>query len=144
MSIVVDQEGLARLRAERRELPENVHDLLHRAQNAVRRGELEDAETILQDALLVDPNRASVWSMVGALEDELGDINAARVAYRYALSLADDDHTALALARLHASVGEWDDAVAVASHLALAGHDEDLRKQATRLAHDANARKVAG
>ncbi|MBC7793863.1 MAG: hypothetical protein H7Z43_09150 [Clostridia bacterium] len=142
MAIVIDKEGLEQLRAGRPVQSQDVHELLHEAQRAVRDGELVQAESMLQEALLVDPNRASVWSLVGAVEDELGDVTTARSAYRYALSLADDDHTALALARLHASVGEWDDAVAVATDLALAGHSEDLRQAATRLAHDANARKV--
>ena len=144
MAIIVDKEELAQLRAQRPVPSRDVHELLHEAQAAVRARSFEQAESLLQDALLVDPNRASVWSMVGALEDELGDISAARIAYRYALSLADDDHVGLALARLHASVGEWDEAIEVATHVAMAGHNEEARKLATKLAHDANARKVAG
>jgi Flp pilus assembly protein TadD len=119
-----------------------VHDLLRGAERAKREGKFDEAERLLQEALLIEPSRPSVWSMVGALEDELGEVSVAREAYRAALSLEDDDNTALALARLHSSIGEWDDAIAVATHLSLNGRDETTRVKATRLAHDAKARKA--
>lgn len=142
MAIVVDRDQLAALRASRPlQGHMNVHDLLRDAERARGSGAFEEAERLLQDALIVFPERASVWSMVGALEDELGEVSLARDAYRHALSLADDDQTALALARLHASVGEWDDAIAVATHVVLSGQDESMRDAATRLAQEARTRK---
>ncbi len=145
MAIVVDRERLEALRAARGvgSVPGDVHELLRDAEHAKLRGNFEEAERLLQEALLTDPSRPSVWSMVGALEDQLGEVSVAREAYREALSLADDDETGLALARLHMSVGEWDDAIAVATHLALNGQDEETRGVATRLAHEAKARKGA-
>ena len=144
MAIVVDPEGLTALRAARAGaiVPDDVHDLLRDAERAKRSGDFEEAERLLQEALLTDPSRASVWSTVGALEDQLGEVSVAREAYRAALSLEDDDKTALALARLHSSIGEWDDAIAVATHLSLNGRDETTRAMATRLAHEAKARKA--
>lgn len=144
MAIVVDREGLEALRAARggAGAPDDVHDLLRDADRAKQRGNFEEAERILQEALLLDPLRPAVWTMVGALEDQLGEVSVAREAYRAALSLADDDDTALALARLHSSIGEWDDAIAVATHLSLNGRDEATRARATRLAHEAKARKA--
>ncbi len=145
MAIVVDREGLEALRAARggAGAPDDVHDLLRDADKAKRGGNFGEAERLLQEALLIDPSRASVWTMVGALEDQLGEVSVAREAYRAALSLEDDDRTALALARLHSSIGEWDDAIAVATHLSLNGRDETTRTMATRLAHEAKARKAA-
>lgn len=143
MAIVVDREELEALRAARGvpAVPVDIHDLLRDADRARRAGNFDEAERLLQDALLADSQRPSVWTMIGALEDQLGMVSVAREAYRAALSLADDDNTAMALARLHVSVGEWDDAVAVATHVAMTGLDESTRAQATRLAHEAQARK---
>src|SRR4051812_18352351 len=117
MAIVVDREGLEALRAARgsRPVPVDVHDLQREAERARNHGDYEQAERLLQEALLVDPAQPSTWTMIGALEDQLGVVSVAREAYRTALSLADDDGTAMALARLHASIGEWDDAIAVAT-----------------------------
>ena len=144
MAIVVDREELEALRAARggAVAHDDVHDLMRDAERAKQGGHFEEAERLLQEALLTDPSRASVWSMVGALEDQLGYVSVAREAYRAALSIADDDATALALARLHTSIGEWDDAIAVATHLALNARDEATRTTATRLAHEAKARKA--
>jgi Flp pilus assembly protein TadD len=145
MAIIVDPEGLSALRVARGgvDVAGDVHDLLRDADRAKQRGNFEEAERLLQEALLIDPTRPSVWTMVGALEDQLGEVSVAREAYRAALSLADDDQTAMALARLHASVGEWDDAIAVATHIAMSARDEEVRGVATRLAHEAKARKGA-
>jgi Flp pilus assembly protein TadD len=142
MAIVVDQQELAVMRAKRPpQVRISVHDVLRDADRARSHGNYEEAERLLQDALLTNPEAAAVWSMVGGLEDELGSIDTARDAYRHALSLEDDDQVALALARLHASVGEWDDAIAVASHVLHSGRDESLRDAAARLAQDARKRK---
>lgn len=145
MAIVVDREGLEALRAARGvpAVPGDIHDLLRAAERAKRDGQFEEAERILQEAVLAAPERAAVWSMIGALEDQLGEVSVAREAYRAALSLEDDDKTSLALARLHSSIGEWDDAIAVATHLALNGREEATRATATRLATEAKARKAA-
>ena len=142
MAIVVDQKQLATLRAQRPpQAHVSAHELLHEAEHARGRGDFDEAERLLQEALLLPPETAAVWSMVGGLEDELGSVDVARDAYRHALSLEDDDEVGLALARLHASVGEWDDAIAVACHVLQSGRDESLRDAAARLAQDARKRK---
>jgi Flp pilus assembly protein TadD len=145
MAIVVDREGLATLRAARARAAEttDVYALQRDAEQARVGGDFEEAERLLQEALVADPEQASTWSMVGALEDELGLVSVAREAYRVALSLADDDATAMALARLHASLGEWDDALAVTTHVALSAKDEPTRAAATLLAREVQSRKGA-
>lgn len=142
MAIVVDQKQLAALRASRPPRPGvDIHDLLHAAEHARARGDIDEAERLLQEAVIADPNAPAVWSMIGGLEDELGSVSVAREAYRTALTLADDDTVGLALARLHASIGEWDDALAVATHVVLSGRNEELRDAATRLAAEVRERK---
>ena len=142
MAIVVDQQQLATMRAARPpQVRISVHDLLRDADRARGRGDFDEAERLLQEAVLVNPDAPAVWSMIGGLEDELGSVEVARDAYRHALSLEDDDHVGMALARLHASVGEWDDAIAVANHVVMSGHDESLRDAAGRLAQEARKRK---
>jgi Flp pilus assembly protein TadD len=142
MTIVIDREQLAALRASHPpRAGVDVPELLHAAERARRDGDVDEAERLLQEAVIANSDTPAVWGMIGGLEDELGAVSVARQAYLHALSLADDDHVGLALARLHASVGEWDDAIAVATHVVLSGRDESVRDAATRLAAQARKRK---
>jgi tetratricopeptide (TPR) repeat protein len=142
MGVTIDLGAIEELR---RSLPSaarelNLSDLLDRAEASRQEQRFEDAEKLLQAALLIDPEHAPTWALVGSIEDELGDIDTAREAYRRAIGLQKDDRSALALARLLASIGEWSEASALTSYLALEADDRDVREGAAVLGAQIKAR----
>jgi len=128
MSVITDRQKLTELS---KSLPADQHAnvdvaaLLGLAQQAVQRHELGHAEQILQGALVVDPDSAPAWGLLGKVEHALGAEPAAIEAYANAVMLNDADlATALALAELHAATGAPEKARALANWLLLACEDE--------------------
>jgi Flp pilus assembly protein TadD len=145
MSLIVDLEKLAEMRAA---LPPDTNldpeAWLERANAAMSTDDAAAAAQLVQSALIVSPEHQRSWALAGAIADRLGDIAAARDAYRRALELEDtDDVTTLALAQLHASVGEWREAEGLASWLARNGEDDELSRRAADLAQQVRERRGA-
>lgn len=98
--------------------------LVAAAQEAIRRGELPAAGTLLHTALLTDPRHAGAWSLRGAVHEAQGQLPEAKRAYRQALSLVDQDaSTTVALAALSARTGDEDEARSLLAWLLL---EEDV------------------
>lgn len=73
------------------------------AAEALRRTAHDQAEALLDAAILLDPALASAWSLYGLLSVSRGRPDEARRAYERALTLDDTDAvTALALVELYA------------------------------------------
>ncbi len=95
---------------------------------------------MLQAAVLLDPEHGPTWALIGQVEDEVGDVDTARQAYRRAMTLGPDERSTLGLARLLSSVGEWSEAGALASYLARESDDRNLREEAAVLLAQIEAR----
>src|SRR5688500_17621086 len=108
MGLTIDLQELEKLRAALPPSAEdvNLQQLLSSVEAARRDERVDDEQRLLQAALLMDAEHAPTWAMVGSVMDELGDVDTARVAYQRAINLTQDDRSSVALARLHASVGE--------------------------------------
>lgn len=135
MALTIDLQELEKLRSA---LPAsakkvNLQQLLVSVEAARREERFDDAQRLLQAALLMDADHAPTWALVGSVMDELGDVDTARTAYQRAINLAHDDRSSLALARLHASVGEWKEADALAAYLARESEDADIRSAASAI-----------
>lgn len=95
------------------------------ATEALRRGAHDQAEALLEAAIVLDPSCAPAWALMGALESARGRLDEARRAYEQALSLDDADAvTALALVELYAKGAARDPrdgerAIALANWLAM-------------------------
>jgi Flp pilus assembly protein TadD len=73
---------------------------------SLRVNAFEDALAILRAALMIDPEHARAWSLMGNALEKLGELDTARSAYATALLYDDQDPTtALALARIHLASG---------------------------------------
>lgn len=84
------------------------------AGEAMRVGSWDSAASLVEAALVLDPDRAEAWSLRGALEEHAGRKDAARHAYEMALSLDDRDlPAAVALAALHVEANELEKARAL-------------------------------
>jgi Flp pilus assembly protein TadD len=78
------------------------------ASSSIRVNAFDDALAILRTALLIDPEHARAWSLMGNALEKLGRLDAARSAYAAALLHDDrDPTTALALARIHLAEGRF-------------------------------------
>lgn len=120
--------------------------LVAAAQEAIRRAELESAVTLLDTALLAEPEHASAWSLLGAVREEQGQHDEAKRAYRTALSIDDRDPFAtVQLATLHAKSGETDKARSLVAWLLLEEDvPEELRQRAAAVLRDLGAKRGAG
>jgi Flp pilus assembly protein TadD len=141
MPLTIDLAELEKLRVS---LPvqsaASVPDLLALAEVAQHERKFEDAERLLQAAVLLDPEHGPTWALIGQVEDEVGDVDTARQAYRRAMTLGPDERSTLGLARLLSSVGEWSEAGALASYLARESDDRNLREEAAVLLAQIEAR----
>ena len=127
MPVITDRRKLQELS---RSLPDakrrgvDVGALVTLATEALEKRELEHAADILQGALVVDPDHAAAWSLLGQVEEALGDAEPAIEAYATALMLDDADlGTAMTLAELHAATGRTAQARALVDWLVLATED---------------------
>jgi len=127
MPVITDrrklQELSQKLPAEER-LGVDVAALVALATEAMERRELEHAASLLQGALVVDPDHAGAWTLLGQVEQALGEAEPAVEAYATALMLDDSDlETAMTLAELHFAAGRRDQARALVDWLVLASED---------------------
>ena len=84
----------------------DVDVLVSCAMSALRQSSYDNAQAILEAAMLVDPDHAQVWSLIGMVAERQGRDHDARTAYETALGLDEDDPvTAMALAGLYARCG---------------------------------------
>lgn len=141
MPLTIDLVELEKLRAA---LPPqgaaSVPDLLALAEAAQQERKFEDAERLLQAAVLLDPEHGPTWALIGQVEDEVGDVDTARQAYRRAMTLGPDERSTLGLARLLSSVGEWSEASALSSYLLRESEDRNVREEAGVLLKQIEAR----
>src|SRR5439155_21466868 len=89
----------------------DVQQLLDRANDAHRRGQLRDAEPLCRAALALDPGNADATAMLGALALQTGDAAAAEKLLADAVTRRGDVaawHNNLAIAR--AQLARFDDA----------------------------------
>ncbi|MFO0724738.1 MAG: hypothetical protein U1E65_13230 [Myxococcota bacterium] len=107
--------------------------LLGAARDALGDGRLEVAEQLIQAAILLGPEHAPTWALAGRIEDELGDLGGAEAAYRRAIALDRDEHSTLRLARLLSSIGRWEEAHDLATHLARDAKDRSVQEAAAVL-----------
>ncbi|MEK7705607.1 MAG: hypothetical protein AAB426_11660 [Myxococcota bacterium] len=123
MSVITDRRKLVELS---QSLPADqrahvdVASLLTLAAHAAQRRELEHAANILQGVLVVDPDHVGAWTLLGQVEQQLGEGEPAAEAYATALMLDDADlDTAMTLAELHAAAGRTGSARALLDWLVL-------------------------
>ena len=106
------------------------------AATALRAHSFDNALTILEAALILDPDHPRAWAMAGLALERLEREDEARSAYEAAIGLDDGDLvTALSLAGLYARRGEQDRARALVTWLL--GEVEDaprIRSAAVALA----------
>lgn len=131
MAIVTDKQTLVRMGS--RSLGfRRVEDALEVVRRARADEDLEREEEALQAAFVVHAAHPDVWCALGVYEHERGHVFAARKAYERAVALR-SPLAKLELARLEASVGDWDRAEALAQDLVHREVDEDLRNAAREL-----------
>lgn len=104
MAAIVDMDRLRQMRAS---LPAeqlaqvDIEALIAQAIEALEARDAAGAERILQAAVMLDPEDAGCWALMGEAEEALGYLPEARTAYGHALALdADDTEVAFALARV--------------------------------------------
>ncbi len=113
----------------------DVDVLVGLAATAVRNGDLEGARSILEAALVIDPEHAGAWALAGVVFERLGRTGDAETAFRTALDLDESDHpSALSLAELLAARGERDRALSLLNWLVLELEDRSpARPRASEL-----------
>ncbi len=117
--------------------------LVASAGEAIRLGAYDNAASMIEAALILDPDNADAWALRGMIEEKAGRFEAARHAYESALSLDDRDaHTALALAALYSKLRDGERARALLNWLIL---EEDvpteLRQRAAQIKEALEPRK---
>jgi len=70
----------------------------------MRRGDLDGARALFEEARGLDPESSYVWERIGRVHELSGDISGAQDAYRHAASLPRGAFAYLALGRLHTEV----------------------------------------
>jgi lipopolysaccharide biosynthesis regulator YciM len=140
MPVITDRQKLKNLSES---LPPEKHAsidvaaLIDLAQEAVQQREFGHAEDILQGALVIDPDSAPAWSLLGRVEHELGANAPAVEAYANAVMLNDSDlNTALALAQLQEATGAKDKARALVTWLMLACENDPSLLQRAKVLFD--------
>lgn len=123
MAVVSDRRKLIELSTA---LPEDkraavdVAALVVLADEACSRREWKHAANILQGALIVDPDHAPAWSLLGRVAQALGDEEPAVEAFATAVMLDDSDlEAAMTLAEIELQTGHHDEARALADWLLL-------------------------
>ena len=94
------------------------HILASQGELLMRRGDLDSARALFDEACALDPESSYVWERIGRVHELRGDIAAAQDAYRHAASLPRGAFAYLALGRLHTEITH--DHQAAASALAQA------------------------
>lgn len=143
MALILEDTALQELR---RALPAEAMEadcaaLLALAARAAASDAVGDAERLVQAALVLDSGHAPAWAAAAELCQRHGRLEQARTAWRRAIALAPQPGPwLLALGRLQASTGQWDEAAAIATWLALHAEDRELSEQAAALAQRVQTR----
>jgi tetratricopeptide (TPR) repeat protein/cold shock CspA family protein len=80
------------------------HILASQGELLMRRGDLDGAHALFDEARALDPDSSYVWERIGRVQELRGDIDAAQDAYRRAASLPRGAFAYLALGRLHTEI----------------------------------------
>jgi tetratricopeptide (TPR) repeat protein/cold shock CspA family protein len=80
------------------------HILASQGELLMRRGDLDGARALFDEARALDPDSSYVWERIGRVHELRGDIDAAQDAYRRAASLPRGAFAYLALGRLHTEI----------------------------------------
>jgi tetratricopeptide (TPR) repeat protein len=80
------------------------HILASQGELLMRRGDLDGARELFDEARALDPDSSYVWERIGRVHELRGDIDAAQDAYRRAASLPRGAFAYLALGRLHTEI----------------------------------------
>jgi tetratricopeptide (TPR) repeat protein/cold shock CspA family protein len=80
------------------------HILASQGELLMRRGDLDGARALFDEARALDPDSSYVWERIGRVQELRGDIDAAQDAYRRAASLPRGAFAYLALGRLHTEI----------------------------------------
>ncbi len=115
--------------------PGEARELFILAREARKTGQLNEARQILHGLVVLDRNDAQAWTLLADVEADAGNLDDARDAYTYALSLGESElEPALRLAETEAELGEtrraWRRATWIATQYQL---DDDARSRVTRL-----------
>ena len=80
------------------------HILASQGELFMRRGDLDGARALFDEARALDPESSYVWERIGRVHELRGDIDAAQDAYRHAAALPRGAFAYLALGRLHTEI----------------------------------------
>ncbi len=80
------------------------HILASQGELLMRRGDLDGARALFEEARGLDPESSYVWERIGRVHELSGDISAAQDAYRHAATLPRGAFAYLALGRLHTEI----------------------------------------
>jgi tetratricopeptide (TPR) repeat protein len=80
------------------------HLLASHGELLLRRGDLQAALQVFDEALRIDPDSSYLWERIGRVHELRGEIDTARAAYRRAASLPRGSFAFLSLGRLHTEV----------------------------------------
>jgi tetratricopeptide (TPR) repeat protein/cold shock CspA family protein len=80
------------------------HILASQGELLMRRGDLDRASALFNEARSLDPDSSYVWERIGRVHELRGDIDAAQDAYRRAAALPRGAFAYLALGRLHTEI----------------------------------------
>jgi tetratricopeptide (TPR) repeat protein len=80
------------------------HILASQGELLMRRGDLDDARRLFEQARDLDPASSYVWERIGRVHELRGEVEAAEAAYHHAAALPRGAFAYLALGRLHTEV----------------------------------------
>jgi tetratricopeptide (TPR) repeat protein/cold shock CspA family protein len=80
------------------------HILASQGELLMRRGDLDGARALFEEARDLDPDSSYVWERIGRVHELRGDVAAAQAAYHHAAALPRGAFAYLALGRLHTEV----------------------------------------
>jgi len=80
------------------------HILASQGELLMRRGDLDGAQTLFEEARNLDPHSSYIWERIGRVHELRGDVDAAQTAYHHAATLPRGAFAYLALGRLHTEV----------------------------------------
>lgn len=100
-------------------------------------GELEQAESVLQELLELSPSEAKIWAWLGKIQEKSGNINTSQQSYKKACLIVQqqratsfDKPASLQLARLLWKQGAGSDACAMLDELLLGQNSDHAEIQA--------------
>jgi tetratricopeptide (TPR) repeat protein len=119
----------------------NVTSLAAAAERAFKEERFDEADEILNGALVANPTFAPTWLVCGAMLEAQGEVEDAERAYRTALELDADSKASLKLAELLFSLGNFDEAASLAEWIVREHAQPELRESAAYLQKAIHARE---